>query len=104
MGEIKNPTEGVDAVIIFDKNGNLQMVVPEEFEIAKGEDVKWLITPQNQVKVKFDTRSPLNWDEREETKEVVGVVKPNAKAGSYKYTVSDDNGNFIDPRIRVGKH
>ncbi len=103
MDEIKNPTEGVDAVIIFDNSGKLQMVVPDEFEISKGEDVKWLITPQNHVKVKFDTRTPLNWDEREETKEIVGVVTPNAKAGAYKYTVTDDFGNFIDPRIRVGR-
>ncbi len=101
MKEIKNP-EDVDAVIVFNAAGDLLMVVPEEFEIGKNEPVKWVISPHNQATVSFGhTRSPLKWDDKGDSKAIVGDVKPNAKAGAYKYTVTDTKGNIIDPRMRV---
>jgi plastocyanin len=102
MAQIPNPGVGVDAVIIFDKKGKLKMVVPEEIEIYGGETVRWVIEPQNSAKVTFEPeRNPLSdWVDKTETKTIEGRIKANAKATSYKYTVTAGDV-IIDPHVRV---
>jgi hypothetical protein len=104
MGVIKNP-KGLHAVILHDKDKNLKMVVPEKFEARPGERVEWVIEPSNlQVGVTFDasTGSPLDWQsEKSVGGKLRGTVAPDAEDKVYKYTVTDGNGNTMDPRVRV---
>ena len=102
MADIPNPTD-VDAVIVCDQNGNLVMIVPDEFEIGKGEDVRWAVEPDTDVELAFGFKnSPFSWDSKKNTgKAIEGTVRAGAKARSYKYTVTDANQNRIDPRLRI---
>jgi hypothetical protein len=103
MANIPNPTD-VDAVIVCDQNGDVVMVVPEEFEIYKDEDVKWVTAPPNQdVELTFGSKqgSPFNWDTKKSAGgNIDGRTLPHAKARAYKYSVTGGN-NTIDPRLRI---
>jgi plastocyanin len=103
MGVIKNP-KGLHATILHGKNKNLKMVVPDEIEALPGEFVEWVVEPSNlQVTITFDssTGSPFAWLQKKGPNGTHrGTVERNA-GGYYKYTVEDDNGNTMDPRVRV---
>ena len=99
----KNPAKGYDAVIVFDSNGALDMVVPEEFRVDKDEPVKWLISPKgNEATVDFGNYSPFTWDEKTGKEQIEGETKKTMKGGDYKYSVTAGSIT-IDPRIRVGR-
>ena len=106
MTEIKNDTS-MDAVICFGEK-NVCMVFPEEFEVLPGQPVEWRIVPLNEVTVKFDANdSPVEWPEassKDPNTGVVGPIKGTIKRdaqGIYKYSVTDELGNTIDPRVKV---
>ena len=99
----KNPAEGYDAVIVFDSNGVLEMVVPEEFRVDKDEPVRWLISPKgNEATVDFGNNSPFKWSDETGKDVIAGQTKTSMKGGDYKYSVTAGKIT-IDPRIRVGR-
>lgn len=103
MSAIPNAV-GPHCVIVHDDNGDLRMVVPEEVEALPGEVIQWVIVPSElPVEVAFDpgTGSPVNWpSDKGVDMDISGRVVRGA-IGHYKYTVTDDHGNKMDPRVRV---
>jgi hypothetical protein len=105
MTNIANPT-GVDGVIIIDRSGGIERVVPDEIVKKAGENVKWMVVPPKDVTLSFEpNESPFDWESRSSKPhggvEITGMIQKNAKDKDYKYSVTDANGNTIDPRVKV---
>jgi len=103
MSTIANPKDK-HCVVLHDPRRKLKMIVPDTIEALQGEFVEWVVEPSNlQVTITFDpsTGTPLNWTQKKGVDgDFKGVVARGAK-GFYKYTVEDDLGNVIDPRMRI---
>ena len=106
MKDVSNP-KGLDAIIYStNEKGDLSGVFPDEIEKGKGRSTQWLVAIwNNPITVTFQTDSPFDWKKQKSDKNgrIVGVIRGNAKETVYKYTLTDSQGNEIDPRLRVGK-
>jgi len=108
MKNIVNPT-GVDGIIVIDKFGVFKIIVPDEMVKEPGEAVKWWIVPPRNVTLAFKPKkSPFEWESEHSAPsggvEITGTIRTDAVMGEcYSYTVTDEDGNTIDPRIRIGK-
>jgi hypothetical protein len=100
-----NPKDKHAVILFSDKN--VERVIPDEFVAYEGEIVEWIIRDPNQTRIAFEGDSPLEWKSRMSTgrhKKITGTVQPHANRKTpYKYTVSDVQGNEIDPHIEVRK-
>lgn len=95
--------EDADAVVLFDGNGAIWGVFPDYFEKNRGDRVKLVMAPPRKATVSFDSvASPIDWDPQlGSNSKNEGRVKLRANVDVYKYTVEDEKGNKIDPRMRV---
>ena len=105
MAKKPNPKD-VDAVIIF-KDNKPDRVVPDVVDKHPGEAIAWMVLSGGKTAiVDFQSTAnlPLDWAEPSKSgkKIIKGKVKPDAKTNEYyKYVVEDDQGDGIDPRVRV---
>jgi hypothetical protein len=107
---ISNPERLV--AILHDGTGNLWAVIPAVIEAKEGEDLEWVVLPSHlDVTVKFSPSagSPFSWPEKNgHDRQIKGTVQPGKApwlfgSKDYKYTVTDKQGNTIDPHVRIRK-
>lgn len=105
MSNKPNPMDKHAVILFVDKN--LDRIIPDEFVAHEGEIVEWVIRDPNETRIAFQGDSPLEWISRmskgDHTK-ITGTVQPYTNRKTpYKYTVSDGQGNEIDPHVVIVK-
>ena len=103
MADINANQTDIHAVIIFEK-GEIKMIVPDKIWAYPGQSVQWIVVPPNDAKITFDIEDdPMDWiTNPSKNARILGKIQRDA-TGDYKYSVSDGQGNVVDPRLRIRK-